>query len=74
MKRLDVRPLSSPEDAEWCARTMSSTDPWLTLRRGQPECLAQVSNPERETWIGWRGAAIMRCPSDHAVPPWGGSR
>jgi ribosomal protein S18 acetylase RimI-like enzyme len=34
---------------------MSSTDPWLTLRRGFPECLAQVTHSERETWVGWRG-------------------
>ncbi len=52
---LEVRPLASREDAEWCARTMSSTDPWITLQRGQPECHALVTNPERETWVGWRG-------------------
>jgi len=56
-RRLEVRPLASSEDAEWCARTMASAEPWLTLRRSYAECLALVTNPERETWIGWRGEA-----------------
>ncbi|MBI4909599.1 MAG: GNAT family N-acetyltransferase [Acidobacteria bacterium] len=33
-------------DAEWCARTMASTDPWITLLRSYEQCLARVRRPE----------------------------
>jgi len=33
-------------DAEWCARLMASTDPWITLGRPFEDCLARCHNPE----------------------------
>lgn len=52
--RLDVRPLAGQEDAAWCARTMASTEPWITLRRDYEASLHIVENTEREVWIAWR--------------------
>lgn len=54
---LDARMMADREDAEWCARTMSGTEPWITLRRGYPESLEIIQHPEREVWIAWRGGA-----------------
>jgi ribosomal protein S18 acetylase RimI-like enzyme len=51
---LDVRPLSGQEDAEWCARTMSTSEPWITLRRSYDESLEIIRHAEREVWIAWR--------------------
>jgi len=51
---LDVRPLSGQEDAEWCARTMSTSEPWITLHRSYDESLAIIRHPEREVWIASR--------------------
>jgi ribosomal protein S18 acetylase RimI-like enzyme len=46
-----IEPLSSPLQAEQCARIMSTTDPWLTLGRGFDECLKVVSDPDREIYV-----------------------
>ena len=52
-----MRPLSGQADAEWCARVMSSSEPWVTLRRTYETSLQNVQNPEREVWVAWRGGA-----------------
>ena len=46
--------LAGPEDAEWCARLMAASEPWLTLGRGFAASLRAVSDPERETWLARR--------------------
>jgi len=56
VSRLDVRPLAGQADAEWCARTRSTTEPWITLKRGYEDSLALVLDPEREVWLGWEAA------------------
>ena len=33
-------------DAEWCARVMASTDPWITLGRNFEDCLVRCRRPE----------------------------
>ena len=53
---LHSRPLAGPEDAEWCARVMSASEPWLTLRRGYEDSLRIVSDPSREVHVVWSGA------------------
>ncbi len=52
---LHLRPLAGPEDAEWCARVMSASEPWLTLRRGYEASLRIVSDPSREVHVAWGG-------------------
>lgn len=49
-----MRPLAGREDAEWCARVMSTSEPWLTLRRSYEQSLALLQNPEREVHVAWR--------------------
>jgi ribosomal-protein-alanine N-acetyltransferase len=48
---LELARLSGPEDAEWCARLMAASDPWLTLGRGFEASLRLVSDADRETWL-----------------------
>ena len=38
-------------EAEACARTMASSEPWLTLGRSFEKALAVVSNPAKEVWV-----------------------
>ena len=48
---VEIRPLQSAEDAEWAARLMASTEPWLTLRRSYEDSLAIVRDPTREVHV-----------------------
>jgi ribosomal protein S18 acetylase RimI-like enzyme len=54
---LEILPLAGQEDAEWCARTMSASEPWITLGRGYEESLKIVQHPEREVWVARHGGA-----------------
>jgi len=38
--------LGGEADADWCARVMANTDPWITLGRNFEECLARFRRPE----------------------------
>jgi ribosomal-protein-alanine N-acetyltransferase len=51
---LEIRPLAGQPDAEWCARTMCGSEPWLTLGRSYLASLEIVQNPEREVWLAWQ--------------------
>jgi ribosomal-protein-alanine N-acetyltransferase len=42
------QPLQYPEDIEWCARLMSSSDPWVTLGRSYALCQAALEDRSRE--------------------------
>lgn len=42
-------------DRIWAATVMSSSDPWITLRRGYEACLAAVSSPLDTLHIAWVG-------------------
>jgi [ribosomal protein S18]-alanine N-acetyltransferase len=48
---LTIRPLTSPDDAHWCATLMASSEPWLTLRRSYTQCRSLIDSPEREVHI-----------------------
>jgi ribosomal protein S18 acetylase RimI-like enzyme len=48
--------VAGPADAEWCARLMSSSEPWITLRRDYTASLGFVSDPTREVYLAWSGA------------------
>jgi ribosomal protein S18 acetylase RimI-like enzyme len=52
---LAFRPLAGPEDAAWCARVMSGSEPWITLRRGYEASLRIVADPTREVHLAWQG-------------------
>ncbi len=49
--KLDIRPLQSIAEAEFCARIMAESEPWITLKRGYEAGLALVQNPTREVYI-----------------------
>ena len=54
---LGIRPMAGQQDAEWCARIMSTSEPWISLGRGYDKSLEIIQHPEREVWIAWRGEA-----------------
>jgi ribosomal protein S18 acetylase RimI-like enzyme len=44
---------ASPNDHEWCARLMASSDPWITLGRDEAACRAALSRPGTELFVAW---------------------
>lgn len=46
-----MQPLQDTADVEWCARTMTASEPWITLGRGYEESLRLVQDPTRETYL-----------------------
>jgi [ribosomal protein S18]-alanine N-acetyltransferase len=48
---VDIQPLRGADDLEWCAQTMASTDPWITLGRDVDACRNVLSNPAKERYI-----------------------
>ena len=46
------------EDACWCARLMSSSEPWITLGRGYEDCLARCRHAEYELWVSRDEAGV----------------
>ena len=55
---LDVRPLATEEEAQWCARLMSTNEPWTTLGRGYEEALERMRDPSRERFVARLGEAL----------------
>ena len=54
--------IDAPRDAadlEACARMMSTSEPWITLRRDFARCLAVVSDPTREVYVARAGAEVV---------------
>jgi ribosomal protein S18 acetylase RimI-like enzyme len=52
---LQVRPLATPDEAEWCATLMSSSEPWLTLGRTFEASLRLLQDPTREVYLAESG-------------------
>ena len=52
---VNIRALASKEDAHLCATLMSTSEPWLTLRRGYEESLKIVQDPSREVYLAFEG-------------------
>ena len=44
-------PLTTDDDRKWCARLLSTNDPWITLRRDYHACHASLSNPKKERYL-----------------------
>jgi ribosomal protein S18 acetylase RimI-like enzyme len=55
---LEIRRLAGPEEAAWCARIMSESEPWVTLKRTYENALAVVNNPTREVYVASRGGEL----------------
>jgi ribosomal protein S18 acetylase RimI-like enzyme len=48
LSRFSLEPLQQADDVHWCARLMSSSDPWLTLGRDYAACRAALEDASRE--------------------------
>jgi ribosomal-protein-alanine N-acetyltransferase len=48
---LEIRELNALKEAEECARFMSASEPWITLRRDYDLCLKMLSDPARESYV-----------------------
>jgi ribosomal protein S18 acetylase RimI-like enzyme len=42
---------AAPEDPEWCARLMASTEPWITLGRDLAGCREALARPGTELFV-----------------------
>lgn len=56
--KIEVRRLSSEDEARRCAQMMSSTEPWLTIGRTFDECFAAVRDPKREIHLAVEGGEL----------------
>ena len=54
---LTLHRLAPGADAEWCARLMASSEPWITLGRGYDESLRIILDPSRESYLAVEGDA-----------------
>jgi ribosomal protein S18 acetylase RimI-like enzyme len=46
-----LRPIDSPDDAQWCAQLMATSEPWITLGRSFTAALALMTDPTREAYV-----------------------
>lgn len=46
---------ASDADYDWSAALMASTDPWITLGRDVPRCMASLRRPHAELYLARRG-------------------
>ena len=42
---------AAPDDSEWCARLMASTEPWITLGRDVAGCRQALARPGTELFV-----------------------
>ena len=52
---MEIRPLTGQSEAEWCARLMSTSEPWLTLGRTFDASLRLIGDPSREVYLAMDG-------------------
>ena len=48
---IDVRAFESTADAEWAAKVMSASEPWVTLDTGYERSLGLLGNASRERYL-----------------------
>ncbi len=56
---MEIRALRDAAEAETYARMMSSTEPWITLRRDYQKSLEAVRNPDRECYVAVRSGQVL---------------
>ena len=65
---------AAPEDSEWCARAMASTEPWITLRRDLAGCREAVARPGTELFVaredGMPVGFVLLAPYGLAASPY----
>ena len=55
---LTIRPLESEAEAQWCARLMSASEPWVTLGRTYQESLDRMRDATRERYVARAGSVL----------------
>jgi ribosomal protein S18 acetylase RimI-like enzyme len=50
-RSLSFSPIENSDERAWCARLLSSTDPWITLRRGFDACHELLGNAGKERYV-----------------------
>lgn len=51
MAGVDIRAFASTGDAQWAARTMAESEPWITLGTGYERSLSLFGNESRERYL-----------------------
>jgi ribosomal protein S18 acetylase RimI-like enzyme len=51
MSKTAIQAFDSIADAEWAAKVMASSEPWLTLQTGYDRSLGLLSNASRERYV-----------------------
>jgi ribosomal protein S18 acetylase RimI-like enzyme len=63
-----------PDDYEWCARVMASTEPWITLGRDLAQCRSALVRPGTELFVArekeLRSGFILVAPYGLAASPY----
>jgi [ribosomal protein S18]-alanine N-acetyltransferase len=48
---IEIIRLHQPSDAQWCARLMSNSEPWITLGLAYDDSLKIISDPTKEVYV-----------------------
>ena len=48
---LNITPLTSRDDLEWCARVMAENEPWMTLKRDYDSSLGVLRDRAKERYV-----------------------
>ncbi len=56
---LEIRRLGGRDEAEACARMMAASEPWITLRRDADAALAILTDPGRESYVGFLDGELV---------------
>ena len=83
--RLGIRQLQGADEAHECAELMTSSEPWVTLRRNYADSIAMLNDPVREVYVGvvedeivgfmilrMDGAFVGYIQTVAVMPPWRG--
>jgi ribosomal protein S18 acetylase RimI-like enzyme len=54
-----IRRLANDDEARACATIMSTSEPWITLRRDFDSSLATASDPNRETYVAVDASGVV---------------
>jgi ribosomal-protein-alanine N-acetyltransferase len=56
--KLTIRPIATTEEIEACARLLSESEPWITLRQDYTRTLRTMSNAARERYVAMDGGQL----------------
>ena len=51
MATFEIKKLQHANDAEWCARVMTASEPWVTLGRSYQESLQIITDSSKEVYL-----------------------